>query len=206
MLGMIAHRGPDGRGYQIDGDIGLAHARLSIVDLESGAQPIHNEDKSVWVVLNGEVFNYVELRRSLERQGHTFYTQSDTEVIVHLYEQYGEGFVTHLNGQFAIALWDHNRQTLLLVRDRVGIQPLFYCVSEGRLLFGSEVKAILAVLGKRPTLDPAALDQIFTFWAPVGATTIFQDISLVLPGEMLIVGSGKITKRTYWQWTFPTDG
>src|SRR5207253_8093691 len=126
MLQRRHHRGPDGVGFYRDRDVGLAHARLSIIDLEGGQQPIHNEDKSVWVVFNGEIFNYLELRATLEAQGHRFYTHSDTEVIVHLYEQYDTDFVRHLNGQFAIALWDTRRQRLILARDRTGIRPLFY--------------------------------------------------------------------------------
>ena len=145
MIRQLHHRGPDGVGFYCTGRVGLAHARLSIIDIAGGTQPIHNEDKTVWVVFNGEIFNYVELRRDLERQGHAFYTQSDTEVIVHLYEQYGEQFVTHLNGQFAIALWDATRQRLVLVRDRIGIRPLFYTRARGRLLFASEAKALFAV-------------------------------------------------------------
>lgn len=206
MLSMIAHRGPDGHGYHIDGDIGLAHARLSIVDLESGAQPIHNEDKSVWVVLNGEIFNYIELRQELEKDGHQFYTQSDTEVIVHLYEHYGEAFVHHLNGQYAIALWDNRQKKLLLVRDRVGIQPLFYCEKNGRLFFASEVKAILAVLEELPVLDASSLDQLMTFWSPVAPNTMFRNIFQVLPGEMIVVSSDSLNKMIYWDWEFPEDG
>src|SRR6185436_4396709 len=120
MIARLHHRGPDGAGFHQDEQIGLAHARLSIIDLEGGWQPIHNEDKTVWVVFNGEIFNYVELRPQLEAQGHRFYTHSDTEVIVHLYEQYGDDFVKHLNGQFAIALWDTRRKRLVLTRDRTG--------------------------------------------------------------------------------------
>ena len=123
MIRAVEHRGPDGLSTQVDGTVGLAHARLSIIDLEGGWQPIHNEDRSVWVVFNGEIFNYVELRRDLEAQGHRFYTHSDTECIVHLYEQYGDDFVQHLNGQFGIALHDLRRRRLVVARDRVGIRP-----------------------------------------------------------------------------------
>src|SRR6185436_4217795 len=157
------HRGPDGTGIYQDGDVGLAHARLSIIDLEGGRQPIHNEDKTVWVVFNGEIFNYVELRPALEAQGHRFYTHSDTEVIVHLYEQYGDDFVQHLNGQFAIALWDTRRKRLVLTRDRTGIRPLFYARAAGRLLFASEAKSLFACDDVPRRLDPRALGEIFTY-------------------------------------------
>ena len=126
MMAKIAHRGPDGQGVFLEEGIALGHVRLSIIDLSGGAQPIHNEDQSVWVVFNGEIFNFVELRDELVKKGHQFYTRTDTEVIVHLYEEYGEGFVNYLNGQFSIALWDKNLRKLLLIRDRPGILPLFY--------------------------------------------------------------------------------
>jgi asparagine synthase (glutamine-hydrolysing) len=148
MIGAVSHRGPDGFGYHSEPGAGLAHARLSIIDLAGGAQPIHNEDRSVFVTFNGEIFNYVELREDLERAGHRFYTRTDTEVLVHAYEEYGDDFVHRLNGQFAFALWDSGKRRLLLIRDRVGILPLFYTVRDGRLIFASEIKAILPVIGR----------------------------------------------------------
>ena len=205
MLSQLDHRGPDGRGSYICGRIGLGHTRLSIIDLEGGSQPIHNEDKSVWVVFNGEIFNYVELRAGLVRDGHRFYTRSDTEVIVHLYEEFGDEFVHHLNGQFSIALWDVGKERLLLVRDRAGILPLFYTVTDNRLIFASEIKAILPLLGRKPALDPDALDQTMTFWAPVSPATVFRDIFEVSPGEHLSVSRGKISRHRYWDWQFPED-
>ena len=166
MLAPLVNRGPDGRGVHLREAerIGLGHARLSIIDLEGGAQPIHNEDRTVWVVFNGEIFNYIELRAELEKSEHRFYTRTDTEVLVHLYEEHGPGFVERLNGQFAIALWDSKARRLLLVRDRPGILPLFYSQDGGRLVFASEVKSILTALPHRPRLNAAALDQVFTFW------------------------------------------
>ena len=149
MLGIIRYRGPDSFRIYTDRFAGLASTRLSIIDLNTGDQPIHNEYESIWVVLNGEIFDYPELRRELEAQGHRFYTQSDTEVLVHLYEDHGPELFEALNGQFAFALWDHNRETLLLGRDRVGIRPLFYYRDSGRLVFGSEVKTLF-VDGKIP--------------------------------------------------------
>ena len=206
MAGMLEHRGPDGRGTYLDEHVGLAHTRLSIIDLEGGAQPIHNEDESIWIVFNGEIFNYLELKAELVKEGHRFYTATDTEVIVHLYEKYGKDFVDHLNGQFAIALWDKKSAVFILVRDRVGILPLFYTICKHQLFFGSEVKAILSVLPTAPSLNAAALDQLMTFWSPVSPHTIFQDIYEVSPGEMLTVKGGEIEKRRYWDWKFPQDG
>ena len=183
MLPALYHRGPDGSGVYLAPNqrIGLGHTRLSIIDLAGGAQPLHNEDQSVWVTFNGEIFNYVELRKDLIKQGHSFHTHSDTEVIVHAYEQYGDDFVRHLNGQFAIALWDNNKQRLLLVRDRAGILPLFYTRQGDRLLFASEIKALLPQLPEAPRISPAALDQIFTFWAARSPNTLFEDIFAVSP-------------------------
>ena len=142
MIGMVQHRGPDAIGTYIDKRVGLAHARLSIIDLAGGQQPMHNEDKSVWITFNGEIFNYRELRQDLIRKGHTFATQSDTEVIVHLYEEEGEECVRYLNGQWAFAIWDANRQRLFLSRDRLGVRPLFYTITGQTLLFASEIKSI----------------------------------------------------------------
>jgi asparagine synthase (glutamine-hydrolysing) len=205
MLSVLTHRGPDERGTYGNRQIGLAHARLSIIDLTSGKQPIHNEDRTVWVIFNGEIFNYVELRAELVGFGHVFYTTSDTEVLVHLYEQYGEAFVNRLNGQFAVALWDDGRKRLLLFRDRVGIHPLFYTVRDGELIFASEAKAILAANKAAAELNVRALDQIFTFWAPVMPETIFKDIYQVPTGEMIVAAWGRLVPKRYWDYRFPED-
>ncbi len=205
MIDQLQHRGPDGSGFFQDEWVALGHSRLSIIDLKGGQQPIHNEDSSVWVVFNGEIFNYIELTESLVKLGHRFYTKSDTEVIVHLYEEYGLDFVNHLNGQFAIALWDKSRKRLLLVRDRPGIHPLFYSINGNRLFFGSEIKAILTGKGEPPELNKSALDELMTFWAPVGSSTVFKDIESVEPGQMIIVENGHLSKQNYWEWHFPTD-
>ncbi len=205
MITRLAHRGPDGYGYYSDGSVGLAHARLSIIDLEGGDQPIHNEDRSIQLVFNGEIFNYIELRRDLERSGHHFYTRSDTEVIVHLYEQYGESFVSHLNGQFAIALWDSRRKRLVLARDRVGIRPLFYTVANGRLLFASEIKALFACREIPRSLNPSALGQIFTYWAALPPHTIFEGIHSLPPGHIMLVEGGRLRTKKYWDWEFPAE-
>jgi len=206
MADKLRHRGPDGTGFYSDQHIGLAHTRLSIIDLATGGQPIHNEDKTVWVIFNGEIFNYIELRAELEKTGHRFYTQSDTEVLVHLYEEYGPAFVDYLNGQFAIALWDIPNRTLYLTRDRPGILPLFYTQQSGQLIFASEIKAILPALDSAPQLNRRALDQLMTFWAPVSPETVFQGIFEVSPGEIITIRDKRLNRNKYWDWTYPNDG
>lgn len=205
MLSSLHHRGPDGSGVYLDPKqrIGLGHTRLSIIDLAGGAQPMSNEDQTVWLTFNGEIFNYLELRKTLVKDGHRFHSHSDTEVIVHAYEQYGDDFVQQLNGQFAIALWDNKRQRLLLVRDRVGILPLFYTRQGDRLLFASEIKALLPQLAQAPRISAAALDQVFTFWAPRSPNTLFEDIFEVQPGHMLVLEQGRLRESIYWDWRFP---
>ena len=203
MIATLRHRGPDGTGYFRSPACVLANARLSIIDLETGDQPVANEDESVWTVLNGEIFNFIELRAELEGLGHRFRTRSDTEVIVHAYEQYGDRFVEHLSGQFALALWDVRRQRLLLARDRVGIRPLFYARLGGRLMFGSEVKAILAVAPEAAALDEQGLAQVFTFWGTVGERTVFKGVRSLPAGHVLIVENGAERLERYWDWRFP---
>src|SRR5215207_5122808 len=157
MLDSIAHRGPDDSGYYIRGRIGLGNRRLSIIDIQSGKQPISNEDGTIWVVYNGEMYNYKTLRAQLESKGHIFYTNCDTEVIVHLYEEAGERCVEQISGMFAFALWDERQQKLLLARDRIGQKPLFYSQEGSDFLFGSEIKAVLALRHRDPELDPLAM-------------------------------------------------
>jgi asparagine synthase (glutamine-hydrolysing) len=205
MIESVHHRGPDGYGFFEDDQVGLAHARLSIIDIEGGNQPIHNEDRSVWVVFNGEIFNYIELRAELESDGHRFYTRSDTEVIVHLYEEHGDEFVNRLNGQFAIALWDVRRRRLLLARDRTGIRPVFYALHGGRLLFASEIKSLLAHPGVPRRLDPAGIAQVFTFWSCQAPATIFDGILSLPAGHILVLERGATTIRKYWDWAFPEN-
>jgi asparagine synthase (glutamine-hydrolysing) len=206
MLAMLRHRGPDQFGIYRDGQVGLGSARLSIIDLSSGQQPITNEDNTLWIVFNGEIFNYVELRPELEARGHRFATNSDTEVILHLYEDYGAGCLNYLNGQFAIAIWDTRRQALFLARDRLGVRPLFYTQAGGALIFGSEIKAILADPRVCAELDPTALDQIFTFWSPLSPRSAFRDIKEVPPGHYLLAQRGEIAIEPYWQLSFPDAG
>ena len=206
MIETLHHRGPDGYGFFHDSGIALAHARLSIIDLETGNQPISNEDGSVKVVFNGEIFNYVELRAELERAGHRFSTRSDTEVIVHLYEDHGLEFVQRLNGQFAIALWDTRMRRLVLARDRVGIRPLFYSVVRGRIWFASEIKALLAALPQAGRLDPLGVVQALTFWSPVDPSTAFEGVESLPAGSMLEFREGQpIQTRRYWDWDFTDE-
>jgi asparagine synthase (glutamine-hydrolysing) len=150
MTRMLTHRGPDEEGFYAAVGIGLGHKRLSIIDLSGGQQPMHNEDRSVWTIFNGEIFNYIELRETLVKKGHTFYSHSDTEVIVHLYEEYGVDFASHLNGQFSIAVWDISRRRLVLTRDRVGIRPLFYSRRPDGTIPAWNVKSIPLDWPKRP--------------------------------------------------------
>lgn len=203
MIRQLGHRGPDGYGFHRDGEIGLAHARLSIIDVAGGWQPIHNEDKSAWVVLNGEIFNYIELRAALEPLGHRFYTQSDTEVIVHLYEEHGDDFVKHLNGQFAIALWDARRRRLVLARDRTGIRPLYYTTAGGRLLFASEIKALFIHPSVTRRLSAQGLGEVFTFWSTLGQNCVFEGVANLPPGCLLTFERGERKLARYWDWQFP---
>jgi asparagine synthase (glutamine-hydrolysing) len=203
MIRALHHRGPDGTGVEAHADVGLAHARLSIIDLEGGAQPIANEDGSVRVVFNGEIFNYVELREQLLRRGHALRTHSDTEVLVHLYEEHGDDFVHQLNGQFAIALWDEKRRRLLLVRDRTGIRPLYYTEAQGRLLFASEVKALFVLPEVPRAIDPSALAQVFSYWAPLEGGSVFRGVRSLPPGHRMVVEGGHLRIERYWDWSFP---
>lgn len=205
MLAMIRHRGPDQFGIYLDKNVGLGNARLSIIDLGGGQQPISNEDGTLWIVFNGEIFNYIELRPQLEARGHRFATNSDTEVIVHLYEDYGPDCLNYLNGQFAIAIWDTQTQTLFLARDRVGVRPLFYTQTGGALIFGSEIKAILADPRTQAEIDPVSLEQVFTFWSVQSPQTIFKNIREVPPGHYLLTRQGEVTIAPYWQLNFPPE-
>ncbi len=202
MADTMHHRGPDDEGYYVAGPIGLGFRRLSIIDLSTGHQPIPNEDGSAWVVFNGEIYNYRELREYLLSKGHRFKTQTDTEVIVHLYEEFGEDCVERLRGMFAFAIWDGRRKTLMLARDRVGIKPLYYSLTKDSLVFGSEVKALLA----DPEVDaealPAAVDRFLTFHYVPGEETLFRNIRKLAPGCLMVVKDGEARIRQYWDLTF----
>ena len=206
MIHVLEHRGPDGFGFHVAPGVGLAHARLSIIDLATGSQPIRNETGSIWVVFNGEIFNYVELRQRLEAAGHRFYTHSDTEVLVHAYEEFGLGFVDHLNGQFAIALWDAERRRLVLARDRVGIRPLLYAETREGLAFASEAKSLFAGGWLNCELDPVALAEVGTFWSCVAPRTPFRNIQALPPGHLAVWQDGRLELRRYWDWNFAERG
>ncbi len=198
MCQTIVHRGPDDEGIYAQGPVGLGMRRLSIIDLSGGRQPIHNEDRSVWVVFNGEIYNFLELRQQLEARGHKFYTHADTEVIVHLYEEMGADCVKKLRGMFAIALYDERKQSLLLARDRLGKKPLHYALHQGRLLFGSEIKAIFAVAPELAEVDPEGLLQFFYFGYIPDPHTAFQHIHKLPPGHLLEYASGAVKISEFW--------
>ncbi|MCM8813986.1 MAG: asparagine synthase (glutamine-hydrolyzing) [Candidatus Omnitrophica bacterium] len=203
MVLVLRHRGPEGAGLYVDSQVGLGHARLSIIDLAGGDQPIYNEDKSIWTVYNGEIFNYPELREDLIAKGHCFATHTDTEVIVHLYEEKGLDFVRALNGQFALAIWDKNRRRLVLCRDRVGICPLYFTRVDGALLFASEAKALFMDTRVSRSIDPQGLNQLFTFWSTVPPQTVFQGIQELAPAHLMVVEAGSVhPPQRYWQLNF----
>lgn len=212
MAESLWHRGPDDDGYLTGPGLAFASRRLSIVGLGDGRQPIYNEDASVAVVYNGELFDYPERKAELEARGHVFRTHTDTEIIVHLYEEYGEDVFTHLKGQFALALVDYKRRTVFLARDRVGICPLNWARRGDWLYFGSEIKAILASGAVTPRVDPLGLDHIFTFFAMGTRRTMFDGVESVLPGHYLKIAfrrdgrRAEVTEHRYWDFDFPDAG
>ena len=207
MVESLNHRGPDAHATHVGPGIGLGHARLSIIDIAGGNQPMSNEDQSVWLIFNGEIFNHVELRREMEARGRVFRTKSDTEVILRLYQEKGLDCVDDLNGDFSFAIWDAPRRRLMIARDRMGVRPLFYKQHDGCLYFASEVKALLQVPGIEAQLDPLALDQIFTMWFPLAPRTAFKDIFELPPGHLLTATPSGVSVRRYWQLDYPSaDG
>ncbi len=206
MLGAIRHRGPDQFGVYVDGRTGLGNARLSIIDLSSGQQPISNEDGTLWIVFNGEIFNHPELREELEARGHRYATSCDTETVLHAYEEFGPGCLSRFNGQFAIAIWDTVKQTLFLARDRLGVRPLFYAQAGATLVFGSEIKAILAHPEVEAQADPEALDEIFTYWSTLSPRTFFKGVRELPPGSWMQVRDGRVTLEPWWELDFPEPG
>ena len=203
MADTLHHRGPDDEGYYFSGPVGLGFRRLSIIDLKTGHQPISNEDGSVWIVFNGEIYNYQELREWLLTRGHCFSTGTDTEVIVHLYEELGEACVERLRGMFGFAIWDDRRKTLFLARDRVGIKPLYYYISDKSLVFASEIKAILADPEVRPEVEPQMIDRLLTFDYLPGSGTLLKNIQKLEPGSYMVVQDGKWKIRQYWDLAVP---
>jgi asparagine synthase (glutamine-hydrolysing) len=206
MMGRLGHRGPDGTGYYRDRRAALGHTRLAIIDASGGAQPLCNEDGTVWVTYNGEIFNYVELAEELRHLGHAFRTSSDTEVIVHAWEEWGEACFARFNGQWAIALWDRRAERLVLSRDRLGVRPLYFTRRPAGLMFASEVKSIFADRSVQRAFDPAGLDQTFTYWSAVAPRTVFQGIEQLEPGHYAVLDSAGFRKARYWSITFPERG
>ncbi len=199
MIGALRHRGPDAFGCYRDRMVGLAHARLSIVDIATGQQPMTNEDGSLWIVFNGEIFNFVELREELERQGHTFTTHSDTEVILHAFEEWGTECLARFNGQWAFAVWDTRRNRLFMARDRVGVRPLFIHEHDGQIRFASEVKSLFADPAVRRQIDPRGLDQTFTYWGPLAPQSVFEGVEELPAGTYRIYGpDGQVETRRFW--------
>jgi asparagine synthase (glutamine-hydrolysing) len=204
MRDVLRHRGPDGEGLWIDGPVGLGMRRLAIVDVAGGHQPMTNEDQTAWLVYNGEIYNHADLRPGLERRGHSYRTRSDTETILHLYEEEGERCVERLQGMFAFALWDRARQRLLLARDRLGIKPLYYACTDHELLFGSEIKAILAGGSVRAALNEAILPEFLATGFVAGEETFFRGVHKLLPGRTLSWSAAEgFAERRYWR--LPVD-
>lgn len=211
MTERLVHRGPDDEGVYTSGPVGLAHRRLSIIDVKGGHQPMSNEDDTVWIVFNGEIYNHHELRPRLEARGHRYKTDCDTETILHAYEEYGEACVERLTGMFAFALWDQRAGKLLLARDRAGIKPLYYSFEGGRLAFGSELKALLAAMPSPPRLDVESLDCFLSLSYVPAPWSLFKGIAKLPPGHIMTVAGGRAKIRAYWdlsyspKWTKP-DG
>lgn len=202
MLALIRHRGPDQFGVFLDEGAGLGSARLSIIDPGGGQQPIGNEDGSLWIVFNGEIFNHRDLRPELEAHGHQFTTDTDTEVLLHLFEESGPECLPRLNGQFAFAIWNRNDRSLFLARDRFGIRPLFYAQEKGSFVFGSEIKTIFGSGRVARKFDPIGIDQVFRFWSTVSPRTAFQDVVELAPGHWMRVNAGGVRIQRYWQLQF----
>src|SRR6516164_6695900 len=204
MIARLDHRGPDDLGCRILGSAGLAHARLSIIDLQGGAQPMSSADGRLWITFNGEIFNFIELRELLSSKGHRFVTRSDTEVILNAYREFGEDCVNQFNGQWAFAIWDTEERKLFLSRDRVGVRPLFYTRAKDSFLFGSEIKALLACPEVSREVDPKGMDQVFTFWVTLPPRTVFKNIFQLSPGHSLTVKNNVI--RVWQYWSIPYRG
>ena len=197
MIDTLLHRGPDANGLHVAGAVGLAHARLSIIDLQGGVQPMSTKDGRLWITFNGEIFNYIELREELIGKGHRFETRSDTEVILNAYREFGENCVHHFNGQWAFAIWDMQDHKLFLSRDRFGVRPLFYTQTSDSFLFASEIKALFTCPEVPTQIDLQGLDQIFTFWVTLAPRTVFKTSfnchrGVRLPSKMGLYGCSSI--------------
>jgi asparagine synthase (glutamine-hydrolysing) len=206
MTDAVTHRGPDAEGHYVGAGIGLGHRRLSIIDLVSGDQPLANEDGTIQVVFNGEIYNFAALRDELQARGHVFRTKSDTEVIVHGYEEWGDRAIERFRGMFAIAIWDERRRRLVLARDRVGVKPLYYAPLESGIVFGSEIKSLLEDPGVPRDWSPAAIDAYLSLLYIPAPATIYRDVYKLPPAHILIAESGRVSIKRYWDLTFRGDG
>src|SRR5215471_6250878 len=199
MCAVMSHRGPDDDGIYTEGRVGIGMRRLSIVDLATGHQPLANEDDSLWIVFNGEIYNHAALRESLISAGHAYRTRSDTETILHLYEQYGKDSVKHLRGMFAFALWDRKRKSLFIARDRLGIKPLYYTKTANEFVFGSEIKVLLAHPDTRAELNRTAIPEYLAFGYLSGDETLYRGVRKLMPGHWLEFNeAGEIQIEQYW--------
>src|SRR5215469_2425540 len=202
----IMHRGPDEDGFLVDGNVGLAMRRLSIIDIQTGHQPVSNEDDSIWLVYNGEIYNHQRLRTELESKGHRYRTKSDTETIIHLYEEYGQDCVKHLQGMFAFVIWDKRNRQLFCARDRLGIKPLYYRLDGESFLFGSEIKAILAYPGVSAEFNRRTLGEYLAFGYITGSATMYEGIRKLMPAHTLTLNeSGTLKIERYWDCTAEVD-
>src|SRR5215813_1151920 len=206
MRDVIAHRGPDDVGIFIDGNVGLGHRRLSIVDVASGHQPMTNEDSSLQITYNGEIYNHADYREWLESRGHVYKTHCDTETILHLYEEHGLACVDHLRGMFAFAIWDQRKQELFIARDRLGVKPLYYFhTDDGSLYFGSEIKTLLEAGGVKPELNYAVLSDYLANHSTSGEETLFRGVKRLLPGHVMTWRDGELSIRRYWDVDFTKE-
>jgi asparagine synthase (glutamine-hydrolysing) len=201
MTGTIVHRGPDDKGYFISGPVGLGFRRLSIIDLAGGHQPMSDAEETVWIIFNGEIYNYRELRAELQSKGHEFKTNSDTEVIIHGYKEWGTEVLNHLNGMFGLAIWDVQKERLVLARDAMGIKPIYYRIANGQLTFGSEIRPISATENSRPSVDPVALSLFLRFRYTPSPLTIFDGIRKLAPGTMLVIERGGCREERWYNYT-----
>src|SRR5258708_6663805 len=207
MRDVIAHRGPDDRGLYVDDRAGLGHRRLSIVDVAAGHQPMTNEDATLHIVYNGEVYNHGDFRQSLEARGHVYKTQCDTETILHLYEEHGANAVDHLRGMFAFAIWDQRKRELFIARDRLGVKPLYYAYSDdGSLYFGSEIKTLLEAAAIKAEINYRALPDYLANHAPSGEETLFRGVKRLLPGHCMLFRDGELRVSRYWDVSFVRHG
>src|SRR6185436_3501242 len=203
MRDVITHRGPDDEGLFIDGPVGLGHRRLSIVDVSAGHQPMTNEDETIHITYNGEIYNHADFRDELEAKGHVYRTHCDTETILHLYEEHGIDCVDYLRGMFAFGIWDRKQKQLFIARDRLGVKPLYYTLTDdGSLFFGSEIKTILVTNAIKPELNYAALPDYLANHSTSGEDTLFVGIKRLLPGHTLLWKDGKISIKRYWDVSF----